>query len=281
MLWVIGFIVALFILGRLFGVKAVLAGCGLTALALIGLLIFGGYSVLRSMSGSEQEVATAPTTITPIDKITPDDVFGTKSSSPLAATVSPCRGGDIEFEPNGNTKCVPHADDAPAAGPAFSDTCSQMVALGTKQEWCEDTVQVRKNIGVDDEAGHQRANSAVCTDELRGRFIRAIWAERPVNADFAEFRAGTFMSLAELCFSFLSEKQRSAAAWRWRAADGVIASYAAEWSSNEGRSEPDQSDWSQAETLLTGSMSHARFLPPSDVSVVRQRLQVVNAKLGR
>jgi hypothetical protein len=281
MLWVIGFIVALMIVGRLFGGKAVLAGCGLTALALVGVVLFGGYSVLRSISGSEQEAPTAATTITPLDKITPDDVFGTKLSPPLAATAGPCTNGDVDFEPNGGTKCVPHTDDESDAGPVFADTCAMTVGLGTKQEWCDDSAQMRKDIGVDDEAGHQRARSAVCSDTLRGRFIRAIWEEKPINADSADFRAGNFMSLAASCFSFFNDKQQSAAAWRWRAAEGVIASYSAQWNDNEGRSEAHQTGWTQANDLLTSSLNHASLLSPSDVSVVRQRLQVVKAQLIR
>jgi len=94
-------------------------------------------------------------------------------------------------------------------------------------------------------------------------------------------------ALAILCPSrtralrFLNENGESAAAWRWRAVDGVITSYSAQWNDDAGRTESHQTEWSQANDLLTSSLSHASLLPPSDVTVVRQRLQVVNAQLGR
>lgn len=281
MLWVLALIVALIILGRLFGAKAVVAGCGVTAVAVVGLVLFGGYSVIRSITGSEQPSPTVAMTITPVDKITPDDVFATKATPRPVATVGSCTNGDVEFQPNGSTKCVRRTADTSDAGPTFADTCVMMVNYGTKQAWCDDEVQDRKDLGVDDAEGHLRARSVICTDSVRGRFIRAIWDERPINTDFADFRAGDFMSVADACFAFLNENGKSAAAWRWRAADGVIASYSAQWNDDAGRTESHQTEWSQANDLLTSSLSHASLLPPSDVTVVRQRLQVVKAQLGR
>ncbi len=133
MIWLIGFVVVLLVLGRLFGAKAVLAGCGVAAVAVVGLIVFGGYEVVHNVFGGEQDVATRSSTPEPADRYTPGPALHVATSPPTESSMHVTQqGSSVEFGETPPSRRV-FENHATIVG---SSSQSWTYFYKTKSAWC-------------------------------------------------------------------------------------------------------------------------------------------------